>query len=74
MGRKEESMSVVHRMAMRGGAQCGAGPDKFGHLKLSVTGAPSAVTCPDCTERPKATREAALEAISAAAAKFRDES
>ena len=67
-------MSVVHRMAIKGGAQCGAGPDKFGHLKLSLTGAPSAVTCPDCAEQPTMTREAALAALSAAAAEFRDKS
>ena len=57
-------MSVVHRLGMRGGAMCGAGPDKFGHLNLSLTGTPAAVTCPECTQlsrRP--TRQEQLAAL-----------
>ena len=65
--------SVIHRYGTRGGAQCGAGPDKFGHLKLSVTGAPAAVTCPACREPAPITREAALTAIHEAAKQFRKE-
>ncbi len=67
-------MSVIHRYGRRGGAQCGAGPDKFGHLNISMTGVPAAITCPTCTEPPKVTREAALAALSEAAAKFRNKS
>lgn len=68
----ESTGSVIHRYGARGGAQCGAGPDKFGHLKLSVTGADSAVTCPACKPAP-VTREAALAAIHEAAKQFRKE-
>lgn len=62
--------ALIHRLGMRGGAQCGAGPDKFGHLKLSLTGAPAAVTCPACKEPPQMTREATLAAIHEAAKRF----
>ena len=53
-------MSEIHRYGMTGGAQCGAKPDKFGHLKISTTGV--VVTCPAC-KPAKMSRAAALAAI-----------
>lgn len=64
-------MSLIHRYGTRGGALCGASPDKFGHLKLSLTGAPAAITCPACKEPAPMTRGAALAAIEKAAEQFR---
>ena len=63
-------MSVIHRYGPRGGAQCGAGPDRFGHLKISLTGANAAVTCPACNP-PKPKREQQLKALEEAARRYR---
>ena len=58
-------MSVIHRYGMNGGAQCGADPDKFGHLKLSISGV--VVTCPACIGPSKEQiRETQLAALRAA--------
>ena len=53
-------MSVIHRCGMSGGAQCGAGPDRFGHLKISTSGV--VVTCPAC-KPAKVSREDAAAAL-----------
>lgn len=44
---------IIHRFALNGKTECGAGPDKFGHLRISTTGA--GVTCPAC--KPKNANE-----------------
>ena len=60
-------MDVIHRYGMNGGAMCGAGPDKFGRLRISTSGVPSTITCPDCKPTAPMSREAILTALRRAA-------
>lgn len=62
---------LIHRYGMRGGAKCGVGPDKFGHLKISLSGVPASVTCPACAEPAPMTLEAGLAAMREAAKTYR---
>ncbi|KKM76249.1 hypothetical protein LCGC14_1381930 [marine sediment metagenome] len=43
--------ALIHRYGLSGGAQCGAGPDEFGRLRINSSGV--LVTCPKC--KPTAT-------------------
>lgn len=62
---------MIHRFNLNGKPRCGATPDKFGHLRISLTGANAAVTCPDCIDKPP-NLQAQLAALEAAAKRYRE--